>query len=348
MIEQLEIKGFRCFKNVQLEKLRRFNVIVGGNASGKTALLEAIFLASIDSVDKALQFRVRRGLGEQIEVGFSKAAYEALWNDLFFSVDQPIHIALTGSRNLTRSVAIGYGKEPLRLPLGQVPIDATAIMPIEFTWVGADKVSHPRRPELTEKGINFGGPVPPGLQVAYFSPGPGGRIKDSAEWFSTLSKRNEEGVVSDAVREEFPFIEDLSIETYYGGQSMVYAKVRGLREKLPLGMVSEGISRTVHILVGIASRPHGVVLVDEIENGLYYESLRGIWSTLLKFCKRHDVQLFASTHSMECIKALDGVVASSPDEICLIRAKREDGQSLLRQFQGTDVEAAVEQGFEIR
>lgn len=350
MIEQIDVKGFRCLKTITLDGLKRVNVIVGANASGKTALLEAIFLASVDSVEKALQFRVRRGLGEQLQVGLSKASYDDLWKDLFFSHDEKgvIRISLRGSRSNTRSVTVAYSSEPLSLPLGQVPVDATAIIPIEFVWMGADGVSHTRRPELTEKGITFGSSVPTfGHLVAFFSPGLKAPAKESADWFSELSKRNEETVLIDAIHEEFPYIDGLSLETY-SGQSMIYAKVRGLREKLPLGMVSDGASRVTHILLGIVSRPHGIVLVDEIENGLFYDRLSRIWVMLLKFCQSHDVQLFASTHSRECIKALGEVVADRPEEACLIRATREDGECTLRRFEGKDLVSAAGLGFEVR
>ena len=44
MIEALRVENFRSFKLLQLSKLKRVNIIVGGNASGKTALIEAIKL----------------------------------------------------------------------------------------------------------------------------------------------------------------------------------------------------------------------------------------------------------------------------------------------------------------
>ena len=42
MITKLQISNFRCFKSLDLEGLRRLNMIIGLNASGKTALLEAL------------------------------------------------------------------------------------------------------------------------------------------------------------------------------------------------------------------------------------------------------------------------------------------------------------------
>jgi len=42
LLGSLEIKGYRCFEHLTIEKLGRVNLIVGKNNVGKTALLEAI------------------------------------------------------------------------------------------------------------------------------------------------------------------------------------------------------------------------------------------------------------------------------------------------------------------
>lgn len=350
MIKQVDVTRFRCFRGIKLDGLKQFNIVVGSNASGKTAFLESIFLASAERADQALSFRVRRGLGEQLQTGFAKALYENLWKDLFFGQDDKstISIALKGSRQFTRRVTIAFGGEPLTLPLGQMPIDATAIIPIEFNWVAADGIVHTRRPELTERGLNFGPPVPNmGLSLLYFSPIAAARGKETADWFSDLSVKNQETEVVEAVRAAFPYIDGLSIEMY-AGQPAVYAKVRGIREKLPLGMISEGVSRILHILVGVASRQDAVVLIDEFENGLYYQHFSRIWKTLVDFCKKQNVQLFATTHSREFIRSLAELVEDRAGEVSLLRARRANGECQLERYEGLDLIGAIEQGYEIR
>ena len=44
LLDSLEIKGYRCFEHLTIEKLGRVNLIVGKNNVGKTALLEALWL----------------------------------------------------------------------------------------------------------------------------------------------------------------------------------------------------------------------------------------------------------------------------------------------------------------
>ena len=62
MIDSLSIKNFRLFKDVKVDGCRRINILVGENGSGKTALLEALFLAAGVSPELALRTRAWRGV----------------------------------------------------------------------------------------------------------------------------------------------------------------------------------------------------------------------------------------------------------------------------------------------
>src|SRR5437660_1158818 len=44
MISSLTIEGYRCFEHFEMSGLGRVNLLVGKNNSGKTSVLEAIFL----------------------------------------------------------------------------------------------------------------------------------------------------------------------------------------------------------------------------------------------------------------------------------------------------------------
>src|SRR5688572_23256461 len=87
MITSLDVKNFRCFKELHLSALGRFTFVVGESGSGKTALLEALFLAGGGNPE--IYFRVRRwrGFGENLEVS-GRLQYEAIFRDVFYNFDQ--------------------------------------------------------------------------------------------------------------------------------------------------------------------------------------------------------------------------------------------------------------------
>ena len=44
MYKSFRVKNFRCFKDLQINDLGRVNLIAGKNNTGKTALMEAMYL----------------------------------------------------------------------------------------------------------------------------------------------------------------------------------------------------------------------------------------------------------------------------------------------------------------
>lgn len=66
-----------------------------------------------------------------------------------------------------------------------------------------------------------------------------------------------------------------------------------------------------------------MLLIDEIENGLHHSVLPIIWKGLFLAAKEFDVQIFATTHSWECIVAADQAARQSEDyDLALIRLDR--------------------------
>ena len=97
MIRTINIRNFRCYRELEINNCARLNVIVGENGSGKTALLEAMFLALATSTDVALRFRQQRGMDGSFG-GTARRIEEGLWGDFFYNYDwsRPIHIGLSG------------------------------------------------------------------------------------------------------------------------------------------------------------------------------------------------------------------------------------------------------------
>ena len=55
----------------------------------------------------------------------------------------------------------------------------------------------------------------------------------------------------------------------------------------------------------------GILIVDEVDNGLHYKTMETLWTALLKSAKQLDVQVFVSTHSLDSLNALDEVLSHS-------------------------------------
>src|SRR5439155_6055731 len=177
------------------------------------------------------------------------------------------------------------------------------------------------QPVMTPQGLQIGvaGQAAPGVLFSSFLvPDP----QENAARFSELSKLRQENDFIEAMKREFPWIENLGLEVT-GGVTQIYASLSSLSFKLPITVISGGVNKLISILLGIANSPNGATLIDEVENGFYHDRLLPIWSLILRFSQKYDNQVFASTHSLECLKAALPVIKNNEDDFCLIRVEKE-------------------------
>lgn len=348
MIESLSVSNFRGFESLELHGLRRINILVGQNSSGKTALLEAIFLAAGGSPELALRIDTQRGLlGQPFQVTLDKGSYEGLWRYLFFNFDQAktISISLVGASANTRSLVIAY-QESATLPFSKIGMESPYIVPIKFAWRDHKGELFESQPTLTKGGIEIPS-VGETMPVFLFSSSATLNPAETSARFSELDTQGKSGPVVEALRKEFPYLRDISIQVI-SGLPTLHVKVDYSDLKIPLGLFSGGINKLMGILLAVALRPQGVVLIDEIENGFYYERLPSIWSTLLSVCRSQNTQVFASTHSQECLGAALESIRNNEEEFALIRAERVNGSCKARVFGGRQFQSAIEQRIEVR
>jgi AAA domain, putative AbiEii toxin, Type IV TA system/AAA domain len=349
MIESLTVDNFRCFEHVTVDNLKRVNVIVGQNASGKTALLESVFFGGGGHPELGLRLRGWRQLGD-VEITPDRAVFESIWRNLFYTFDQDraIEISLRGTLPNTRRLRVFYDNlRSSTIPLGQkLDEESTSLVPIVFEYSDAEGHQSEIKVAITEKGITFARPSFP-MKVTMFPSGVKANPKEAADRFSTLSKARQGPQIVRTIRRVFPFIEELSVETT-AGEPMVYATVEALPEKVPVSLISEGIYRLMTILVGIANTRHGAVLIDEIENGFYHETLAEIWKLLLEFAEEYKTQLFVSTHSLEALKHAGPTIKDHEEKFSLLRTERKTTSATVRYFSGHQFLKAIEQKVDVR
>ena len=102
------------------------------------------------------------------------------------------------------------------------------------------------------------------------------------------------------------------------------------------------------LLLSIYSESNRFILIDEVENGFYFRKFTAIWDKILHLALKYNVQVFATTHSYECLQALVETVKDKEDNFSLIRTKVESGIYKVEQFRGHTFFVALEQYGEIR
>src|SRR5688500_12184663 len=149
MIDSVRIRNFRCFESAEISGLGRINLVVGDNRSGKTALLEAIYLACGNSPQNHMRIREWRGYSEGfIALSTREIASGALWRDLFFQFKSSalVNIELRGTPSRSLSISLDE-QSAVTIPTKGSDVRA----PVTFTWKDGKGVASVSIPRFTEK-----------------------------------------------------------------------------------------------------------------------------------------------------------------------------------------------------
>ncbi len=348
MFEELRIRHFRLFEELRIGSLGRINVLTGRNNSGKTTLLEAILqLCGGGHQGGVLASNQMR---ELIQPGASPSDWATTrFGHIFHKLDTSTTISVEGQHSAQGklSLEIAFASDGrIKIPLGNGQ-DATPIEGPDATLRHVFRQSGRQAIETTlrctadgfdaseQKGLP---PFPVSILTTR-----NGNVREDADRFSALRRRKEHNVVREALQKIEPRLIDLEINSGRG-EPMIFGDI-GLPELVPLNVMGEGMVRVARLVLSIATSPKGVVLADEIENGIHHSAMEKVWAAVSRAASEYDTQVFATTHSLECVHAAHRAI---PEGLMrLHRLQPDTGQASVAY--GTDeIEAAVRHNIEVR
>ena len=134
----------------------------------------------------------------------------------------------------------------------------------------------------------------------------------------------------------------------FGNTSAIYADI-GIGKKLPVSLMGEGTAKLLSMILSIASTKDGIVLIDELENGIHYSIYEDLWRLLIKLAQKYNCQLFITTHSYEIIKYLkfDREIKNN-NIVKYYRLSKEEDQIVSKHYDQNTLQVALENDWEIR
>ena len=295
MYTSFSIENFRLFDRLKVEPLSRVNLIAGENNAGKTALLEAIWLHSHPAAPRQALRHINRVV--------SLSAQTDLFADLFpqFQTDLTIKLQaeektndgfkLLSIRRNCRDLqpVFEWSREPeaeldddklagldFASTLEFEFSDETGVKALTNTWLDADSVSGELRPVLRYGGTpraSFG------LPCTFEYP----RIRENARAFAArFGAAEREGLlqaIERVVQLLVPQLKRLTMITDSRGAPAIYAEV-GARKLFPISVMGEGTKRLLALSLAFLSARNGILLIDEVENGLHHSKLVDVWKNL--------------------------------------------------------------------
>ena len=142
------------------------------------------------------------------------------------------------------------------------------------------------------------------------------------------------------------FLSDYPARGSHGSVLLSFSDDRG---RVPLGSTGEGMKRLLALALALTQAKGGVLLVDEIDTGLHYSVLGQMWLLIVEAARKMDIQVFATTHSLDCVKGLAWLCENHSElreEVAL--HKIDAGLDHSVAFDAEQIAIADEQGIEVR
>jgi AAA15 family ATPase/GTPase len=173
-------------------------------------------------------------------------------------------------------------------------------------------------------------------------------------WNRLKVSRNASRVI-EALKIIDPRVEDIffevtdSSERLLNPNSGIRVGLQNHQSLVPLGTLGNGMSHLLHLAVVLVHMSDGFATVDEVETGLHYSLMADLWELVVKTAVESNTQVFATTHSADCIRGLGYFCEDHPefqDQVSVHRIEPSLGQGI--RLGGSEVVQAVEHEIEIR
>ena len=167
-------------------------------------------------------------------------------------------------------------------------------------------------------------------------------------WDKIALTSKEELVIS-ALKIIQPDIEKIGFSISYL-HNIIRLKVKNIDTPVPINSMGEGMYIALSIAMSLVTAENGVLLVDEIETGLHYEAQTDMWRLILETAKELNVQVFATTHSWDCIAAFQEALSQVEDSSIgkLFRLDSKYGKLRAVEYDAEDLEVVTREGIEVR
>lgn len=321
MIQGVKVENFRGIERLQVQGLRRVNLITGKNDCGKTALIEAVCLCWMES----LNAQGLRGFDAPV------ADFDAYWRPIFRNGD--------AERGL--KVELLTDGRPIRLEGRKLPDSGQGTerrtpgpgLKGKLGWTLFQRVEREGQVKETRVICRPDGrtELTPELEASAQSWWIRSRPELShsdLKMFSDLKQAGREAIVVDLLKQISDRIQSVDLLAPTGKEAALFVRIEGGSPMLPFQMMGEGTQRCFEIALAMAVEGMPLVFLDEAENGLHPVSSEKMWRFLATASRTRGVQVFATTHSEDCIATAGRVFTELGDDgLCVLRLERREHET---------------------
>ncbi len=326
-IKNFTIKNFKKFESIEMKNIGQFNMIFGDNNIGKSSILEALlfeenlenylyslftvlshrqviasnFISKSRSIINYLKFFLNKFLDSN-EIHINCELYSGEKSEIVLRIEQKLDKKSKEYDFLVEQEGEFFEERIRKRGRGR---------PIQEGFISLTINGKLSQVILTDN-FSFDPDDIPGsdddLPYPAFIPFSQGYQISAGILFSKYIKtsKNVKAEFIKNLKGFIPEIENIELTANYDDPKDRYPLLEiienGSDKPFPLSMMGDGANKIFRVLIEIAACENRKLMIDEIDTGIHYSRFRDFWRAVLHFARKYNVQIFATTHNIECIK----------------------------------------------
>lgn len=327
MLSTLHIRNYKSISDLSVSGLGGVNIIIGNNNSGKSSLLEALYLYA------------KAGERGAINYVLEQRGYYRMFNRRDDDIDSLVSafVSLINGRSIDKFYKEGITIQGERSSFLMRMVDVYDEYKRDETTseefrVRRVRVYTPEQMDDVQMGEN------PALQILVNDEKrdlirldyPNGRLginspicpavivrstqissEDNATMFDRITMTFYESKLIEALKIIEPRITAINFikdsysrlkNTSLTEQRVPYVLLDN-GQRFRLSSMGDGINRILTIILSLLNCDNGILLIDEFENGLHYSVQTKLWRIINEVAKTYNIQVFVTSHSNDCIRS---------------------------------------------
>ena len=378
-LPSLSISGFRGFQHLSIPRLGRVTLLTGRNGAGKTTVLDAmrIYAAATHDSPSPLVALLAEKLAQQDEWGYGfdedgdevpVVDYSGLFHGRSVRPGQPISIGPESGKKKIKLAMYQEGslskeeEEQLMLPISKM--EDTEIVPLLVSTEEHPKYFLPQvssreyfrllnRTKYLSRVGGSGHQSTEKLTCEFIGPSLPNN-ESLVEFIDKVALTEEEDLPINALK----LILGHDVHGIAGvGRSerrsrpRVMVKLSEQEPRIPLKSLGDGVTRFFGIAGALVKSRNGLLLIDEVENGIHYSVHEKLWTMILEAAHQYNIQVVAATHCWDAVVGFAQAIRNPKIEntnsaLVRIEGKGENAQAV--EYSEEEIKTASKHDIEVR
>ena len=352
MIKSIAIKNYRGIKDLEIDNFKKYNFFIGDNGSKKTTILESLGIGlSLLNFEKILRSAKNRKMKIKKEnissLFFNSDTTNVI--DFILETTDNVKVETTVSIDKTLSMFQDFSsseinndfsnylytiKKRIKEDKLKTNIYVKENSQIIYKDSKMDKIPLSFQNFLEKYNIS--------IEIS-------DNLKNSSDTIFQIDR-----IIKNRKKEEllkYLQIIDKDIKEIYINDEEIFVEKETLKEFIPISSIGDGMVLTLDIITSlILIDDFRVILIDEIERGIYYKNYRKLSEIIIELCKNNpNIQLFITTHSKEFLEAFnEALVETEKDNFSLFSLRNKKEKLDFVHYTSEELKDTLETGWDPR